>query len=712
MADIRERLARAAREAKDPAGRAWAAKRLAELDAQAAPAAPSKPPPPVALEEDLFTRAKNFGTKTAETVGAVASDVLDTVSGGLYRRARDFVGDKIAPNAMAATRAAERRAKATTVLDLPNVIAPIPFTDKKVNLGGPVTVGDFSEKAGYFSPVGLPGVANKAGQAVVKKLPQALGKSAPGRVAQQGVAGGVAGGVQGGAEAAVQGADGGDFVDWATKTGVAAALGLGFGTVAGGAAESGGTVARTIRNSKGKTGEDIRLLESHGAEPSPVPFRAVKNAPSERLGVNATSEGRGELGERAGRALTDEVGAQARANSSRFRSEMDAATGRQGERSISVEELIRRVDERLADPRIDLQAGLRAKLENTKKILEGQVEPTMDIYTSRPSEARGRADVVEETLERPVEIYTGTPEEVGTGDASVFIRRKGTPEVTYDATGKRIVDNPEIVAPRSRFLSEDGRDSVVRGRAVTFDPGEPTVIRSTERPGFESRATQVDAPDEPLRVPTGDVRRRSGDSPNRVMDAGKLNQLRDLLDELAGVESRETGIAKNNLPIYALANEIRGIIKQEAPAMALANRRYSDRAKKLERTQERMKTEDEETLGMHIAGLGEEGSKQAGTRKVRLEELREQFPTSDHLTERQVGELFDNPRLLLAEERLKLKKIPRISSGGDDVWNLLEPFLGRLLYPGANAASYLRGTPPVLPMALEDELYAPAPRRK
>lgn len=577
----------------------------------------------------------SLGREVAAGVGTVMGDALDTLSFGGYRKARDYIGDKLAPESMAAARRAEDEIGNAETGDLPLV--------------GKLPVGQYARNAvrsaAGFSPVGAPGMAMRAAENVTRGMRPIL---------QAALGGGIQGGVTNLGDQAVRG-DGLDV----GELGAAAGLGAVVGGAVHGAGATGGAIANKIRGSKGKIGEDIRLLEGAGASPSPVPFRPVKNAPSKRLGVDASSEGRGEIAERGARRLTEEVDAQDRALGGRIDREMGSATKRQGDRVVSVESLISRIDEQLATPEVDLRAGLRSKLETTKRVLEGEIEPTIEVFT--PAE---------------VDYHNSPRAAVGPKewDADYGVRRRLPVE---REPGPQVEGRIYVRGNETDLTAPQGPQREV------YESLEKAPQRTTEE-----AYTVHSGGGEPIRVGTGDVRRRVGDGePNRVMTTAKLNQLRDVLDEAAGVESLETGIAKNKLPLYSLANEIRhGIIKREAPAMGLANRRYSTGKAKIEATRERMKSDDPESLGMQIASLGEEGSKTAGVRKVRLGELREQFPTSEQLTERQVGEIFDNPRLLLAEERLKLKRLPRIGGGGDDMLNLAEPLLARGVYPSAREA--------------------------
>ena len=174
------------------------------------------------------------------------------------------------------------------------------------------------------------------------------------------------------------------------------------------------------------------------------------------------------------------------------------------------------------------------------------------------------------------------------------------------------------------------------------------------------------------------------------MSAKVLDRLRQALDEIGDAAAFQIGERDaKKLPLYATSNRVRALVRKEAPAVGLANRRASDRGKKLERTRERMKTDSSESLGMQIASLGEEGSKNAGVREVRMEELRRQFPTSPEMPRERVDRLMAAPQALLAEERLQFKKLPRIGGGGNDAMNW--PIMGRLVYPGAQMAETALG---------------------
>jgi len=181
--------------------------------------------------------------------------------------------------------------------------------------------------------------------------------------------------------------------------------------------------------------------------------------------------------------------------------------------------------------------------------------------------------------------------------------------------------------------------------------------------------------------------------------AASLNAIRDAMDDISKIAAAGTDINIKNLPFQRLANEMRATVRSEAPAIGLANRRYSAVRAKSDLMRERMKSPaDEENLAMQIAGLGEEGSKVSGRNEPRMEELRRQFPTSERLRAADVSAAFDRPRALLAEERLQLKRLPRIGGGGGDALNFAEPLVARGVYPAAREMEFgggvLRGVYP------------------
>lgn len=483
----------------------------------------------------------------------------------------------------------------------------------------------------------------------------------------------------------------------------------------------GGAPADAIRDSRTTLGKDIRVLERHGYEPAPV-GRATRiepgtgASPSRDLDVLPTSEGRGTVGTRSAEALKNELATQdtvSRARTKAAQRRIDRPGG-EGEREISAEPLIGQAEAEMGSTAAEMHAGIAPGLKKLHRMLSRREEPAAEIFTANPRQQTGRVGGIEETLADPIEIHPANPEyrvrprvadvEVPELDPNYGVHRR----VPYDARpepgrpASRLGD-PVRHPPDKRPMYRDGKlleqpptgpeeevfESLNRRvqsipADVTAHAGgqEPIRITSVERPGFETSATSVE-PGEGIRVGMGDVRGRVGDTPNRVVTARKLNEIRDSLDEAGNVAARE-GLKKDELPFARLANSARAQITEHAPETARMNRRAHARMNRVERARERMKDAENtnpEALGMQLAGQGEAGSKVSGARQDRLDALKREFPVSSRMNRRQVERLIDNPRLLLAEERLQIKKLPRIGGGGGDSLNLAAPLIGRGLYP-------------------------------
>lgn len=224
--------------------------------------------------------------------------------------------------------------------------------------------------------------------------------------------------------------------------------------------------------------------------------------------------------------------------------------------------------------------------------------------------------------------------------------------------------------------------------------GESTVTSTVDRPRTASAGGV-----EPERVGIGDVRGRvttpaerglealgPGNPPQHVRTVSDLNKIRQRLDEAGKVGEKE-GYTLGEQPSVRMAGKIREHIRENAPKTAANNLRRHVLRTQNENTRALMKDAADipESFGMQLAGQGEEGSKAVGNRAPRLREFAETFPTSSRMTAEEVQRLMDQPRLLHAQERLKLKKLPRIGGGGTDALNLASPVIGRGLYP------FLRG---------------------
>lgn len=273
--------------------------------------------------------------------------------------------------------------------------------------------------------------------------------------------------------------------------------------------------------------------------------------------------------------------------------------------------------------------------------------------------------------------------------ASSFTTKVVDPRPRADGLGFR----PELADPtykdaRIPYPAVDHPETMARPR---------TASAGDVRHGVEEGA--ADIPLEPERVGIGDVRGRvttpaepglealgPGHPPQHVRTVSDLNKIRQRLEEVGKVGEKE-GYTLGEQPSVRMAGKIREHIRENAPKTAANNLRRHVLRTQNENTRALMKDAGDipESFGMQLAGQGEEGSKAVGNRAPRLREFAETFPTSKRMTAADVQRLMDQPRLLHAEERLKLKKLPRIGGGGTDALNLAAPVIARGGYP------FLRG---------------------
>lgn len=193
MADPKERLAKMAAEAADPADREWAKTKLAGLGGESAAPAASAPSPGLTPERLAQLQAKSAGFKrdiaaiqaepeespvAAGIRGAATglSDLADASSFGLYRRGRDKVLGAVAPDTL------------KTITDSENEFHAAPGGNAMRTLAGAIGYG-----------VGPAGLVGKAGGAIAK--------AAGGGILANALGGAASGAATAGAEAAIAGKD-------------------------------------------------------------------------------------------------------------------------------------------------------------------------------------------------------------------------------------------------------------------------------------------------------------------------------------------------------------------------------------------------------------------------------------------------------------------------------------------------------------------------
>lgn len=174
--------------------------------------------------------------------------------------------------------------------------------------------------------------------------------------------------------------------------------GLVAGTVLGSAGElaakAGRGLANLIRGSRGRTGQNIRLLEKYGYTPSPWPTKPVTrlddiparpgsgpplpSSPSEALGVEATAFDRGKVGSRAAEELVGELASrdQRRRNlltAARIRNNTPGGNELffrgQGTRPISTEPLIENAENAIGSQEAKMLPGIKTHMGNHREFL-------------------------------------------------------------------------------------------------------------------------------------------------------------------------------------------------------------------------------------------------------------------------------------------------------------------------------------------------------
>ena len=312
--------------------------------------------------------------EVATYAGAAAGDVLDTLSGGGYRRLRDAAVGVVSPSAVEATRAAERRAQDTPVLSLPDVNVPLPFTDAKLNLGGTSRVGDFTRAAGNFIPAGLPGKAMQAGRNVAAAVGTG---SAARRIAGQTAGGAAAGLTQTGTEALIDGvANGGSGIDWAKYTGAGTVAGAAFGGGAAALGEGAGAARARLRDERSMVGgfaDHLNALDQAGAQGKVEqvgPLRRVVDP--EMKALPAGKKGYAVAGRNARDKIVDAGHTELRQARANYGREIDEIAAAAGDHKVSQEAIVNRLGEMRAENQVNgvsVDDALGAALDKVSKMM-------------------------------------------------------------------------------------------------------------------------------------------------------------------------------------------------------------------------------------------------------------------------------------------------------------------------------------------------------
>lgn len=167
---------------------------------------------------ESYRRDVDENTARAMTYPALA---LDSVTGGLFRKGRDALGEAVDPEGIAATKRREAEVEAAS-----------PFA------------ANSARAVGYVSPVGLPAMAGRAAGAGTSALANALPKGLGAVVASRPVAGAIGGAATGGLTTAAETASAGGSPEDIAEGGLrgaayGAAFGGGLGTIGAGLSKLG-----------------------------------------------------------------------------------------------------------------------------------------------------------------------------------------------------------------------------------------------------------------------------------------------------------------------------------------------------------------------------------------------------------------------------------------------------------------------------------------
>lgn len=509
------------------------------------------------------------------------------------------------------------------------------------------------------------------------------------RTVKTGTAVGVAGATGGTARSLAKGDDAGTALEHGVSAGL---VGTALGTVSGGTTEGSRAASEAVRNPVRQTGRDIALLEARGAQPSAVPFRPVKNPPSKQLGVEASAEGRGELGEAGAGKLKEAVDLRARHASQRLNNvELPKAEAAQGDRMLSTEPLIAKLEAMKNRPGVEMLPGREGMLDKAIKVLRGEMEPTALIHTPGEVAHSNSPSLHVETTEVDPNygVHRRVPNEPPPGPLARGKRYRGGMEQENGPDMSQ--PEKEVYEPLNRrrpqgMTNEEYTAHAGGGEPIEVGVGDVRGRVNKPLPGYEPTQPHAGVPGR-LENERAAIEAMPHSTPNFVRTAKQYNEIRRVFDEVAKAEKIAAGTDPANHPLYETANEMRRALQHDAPAIALANRRYHTNESKTELTRERMKdseSPDGERLGAQLASQNRADLVGPGLRKKRLEGLRKNFPGDAGMSKAEVGAAFDDPKVIGAEERMGLKRIP-IGSGLKNYSNWIEPAAARVIDPAARA---------------------------
>lgn len=218
---------------------------------------------------------------------------------------------------------------------------------------------------------------------------------------------------------------------------------------------------------------------------------------------------------------------------------------------------------------------------------------------------------------------------------------------------------------------------------------------------LDALGKELEAMNQPQSVGTAPTLLDARGAPARADVAPAGISVRDLhgfkqrLDDMAkAAKGQGQGYSQDEAAFLGLSNRIRDIIRNEAPAVSLADRRYAGNLRKTEATRKLLPT------GTQAASQGEL-TKGAGTEVPDTAAVRRQFPPDAGYD---INRQLDMPRRVLAEERLGLS----LPTSWRALANNVEPVAARGIYP---AGRVLEGLSPG-ELAIQSNLLTRAANRR
>jgi hypothetical protein len=365
-----------------------------------------------AAEPSLKDRLISMARGGVNAAGTLAGNALDTASLGYYRKARDFVGSKIAPEATAGNQAAEGQ----------------------FNQAHPF-VANMARAAGNFIPGGAPARIGEAMLAGVRGLTAAAPSILRGTLAARPVAGALTGAATGAvttaAEDVAQGQDAGTTLrDIGRSAVVGGAVGGGAGVV--------GAAAAKVNNSRGAQAR--RFIEEHGQGATVGPLSPGRGGvfENELAGLPANDKGIGAAAKIGAKNILQQVAEEHRVETSRPFREMKALIDNTpaANRPRDITSIVTNMQSAAYD--LETAPFARAQLEGQLNILERYRDPKTGIVMVPERQING----LRRTLMRTAKVGTND----APGEAEAPLRK-----AAFEA--KQLVDQGPYAALND-FYSE------------------------------------------------------------------------------------------------------------------------------------------------------------------------------------------------------------------------------------------------------------------